>query len=101
MPSDPGLVQVEIFGQTYSLRGPGDAGYLRALAAHVDTKMREISEATRTADTLKLAILAALNIADECLQLRRGKGEDGQRAWSDKAGQFVEILDRFLKDAER
>lgn len=101
MESDAGLVQVEIFGQTYNLRGPGDTDYLRALAAHVDSRMREISEATRTADTLKLAVLTALNIADECFQLRRPRGEKTEREWSAKAGEFVEILDRFLKEAER
>jgi cell division protein ZapA len=98
--NDP-LVQVEIFGQTYSLRGGGQAGYLRELAAHVDARMREISETTRTADTLKLAVLTALNIADEYFQLRRGGSRTAEREWSGKAGEFVQILDRFLKEAER
>jgi len=101
MDDESGLVQVEIFGQTYNLRGRGDAGYLRALAAHVDGRMREISEATRTVDTLKLAVLTALNIADECFQLRRDRGEGAQREWSEKAGQFADMLDRFLKEEER
>lgn len=100
MPSESGLVQVEIFGQTYNLRGPGDAAYLRALAAHVDGRMREIADATRIVDTLKLAVLTALNIADECFQLRRGQGESPEREWSAKAGEFVDLLDRFLKEAE-
>ena len=96
---DP-LVQVEIFGQTYSLRGAGQAGYLRELAAHVDTRMREISETTRTADTLKLAILVALNIADDYFQVRRSGTRTAEREWSGKAGEFAQILDRFLKEAD-
>ncbi len=94
------LVQVEIFGQTYSLRGAGDPAYLRELADYLDLKMRDISEHTSTADTLKLAVLAALNVVDELFQLRNG-AEGSAVDWSGKAGEFVEMLDRFLKEAER
>lgn len=65
---------VSIFGRTYYLRGDGDTGYLAELAAEVDRKMREVAEASGTADTLKVAILAALNIADDNRQARRGGG---------------------------
>ena len=63
---------VTIYGKTYHLRGDGDAGYLHQLAQEVDRHMREVAEMTGTADTLSLAILASLNITDECLQARRG-----------------------------
>jgi len=99
MDNESGLVPVEIFGQTYNLRGGGNGVYLQELAAYVDRRMRDISEVTRTADTLKLAILAALNIADECFQLRRG-AEGEALDWAGKAGEMVEILDRYLKEAE-
>lgn len=65
---------VSIFGRTYYLRGDGDPAYLAELAADLDGKMREVAEASGTADTLKVAILAALNIADECRQSRRHAG---------------------------
>lgn len=58
-------VAVTIYGRTYHLRGDGQAEHLTALAERVDRTMREIAEKTGTADTLKVAILAALNIADE------------------------------------
>ena len=63
---------VTIYGKTYHLRGDGDPAYLHELALEVDRRMREVAESTGTADTLSIAILAALNIADECLQARRG-----------------------------
>ena len=63
---------VTIYGKTYHLRGGSDATYLNELAQEVDRRMREVAEATGTADTLSVAILAALNITDECLQARRG-----------------------------
>ncbi|MEE9217466.1 MAG: cell division protein ZapA [Acidobacteriota bacterium] len=90
-------VQVEIFGQTYNLRGDENIAYLQELAAYVDAKMRQLSEGTRTADTLKLAILAALNIADEYFRIRNhAQGEDA--GWSEKAGELVEMIDRCLED---
>ena len=63
---------VTIYGKTYHLRGDGDAAYLHELAQEVDRRMREVAETTGTADTLSFAILASLNITDECLQARRG-----------------------------
>jgi len=65
MTPDANLIQVEIFGQNYTLRAEGDAEYVRSLAAYVDGKMREVATQTRAVDSLRVAILAALNIADE------------------------------------
>ncbi len=58
-------VAVTIYGRTYHLRGDGRSEHLGDLAERVDRTMRDIAERTGTADTLKVAILAALNIADE------------------------------------
>jgi cell division protein ZapA len=101
MEHEAGCVAVEIFGQTYTLRGEGEGTYLRDLAAHVDAKMREISDSTRTADTLKIAILAALNIADEYFQLRRARSDKAARDFSGKAGELAEMLDRVLREEKQ
>lgn len=86
---------VTIFGRTYHLRGGGDPHYLSELASEVDRKMREVAQATGTADTLKVAILAALNIADECLRARSdvpaGCGDDEARLV-----RLVSLLDEAL-----
>lgn len=58
-------MKIEIFDQSYNVNAEGNEEYIRELAAYVDTKMREVAEATRMADSLKVAVLAALNIADE------------------------------------
>ena len=59
-----GSVRVEIFDQVYNLRG-SDADYITQLAEYVDGKMRAVSQQTATVDSVRLAVLAALNIADE------------------------------------
>jgi cell division protein ZapA len=64
------LIQVEIYGQRYSLRGSDDPSYVEKLARHVDKRMKEISEHSPTVDSLKVAVLAAVNIADEYFGLR-------------------------------
>ena len=69
---DSEATPVTIFGRTYYLRGDEDPEYLRELASIVDEKMRGMADATGTADTLKVAILACLNVADDYLQARRG-----------------------------
>ena len=87
---------VTIFGRTYHLRGQSDPGYLAELAADVDRRMKEVADATGTADTLKVAILAALNIADERFQASRSlvpklDGEDEARL-----DRLLALLDEVL-----
>lgn len=72
-----GATEVEIYGAVYRVHGRDDSGYLQELAALVDARMREISERVRTVDSVKIAILAALNIADELHQCR--ERQDGER----------------------
>jgi cell division protein ZapA len=64
--SDSGdkVTNVEIYNHTYGIRG-NDPDYVRRLAEVVDQKMCEVAEYTPTVDTAKVAILAALNIADD------------------------------------
>jgi cell division protein ZapA len=80
----PSLVNVEIFGQSYSLSAGADPGYVEQLAAHVDAQMRAVGQSAGAVDSLRVAVLAALNIADECFRLRAGKdgvaGEAERRA---------------------
>ncbi len=68
-------VHVEIFGQTYTVKAGADAGYVEELAAHVDAQMREVSRTAGAVDSVRVAVLAALNIADECFRLRRQVAE--------------------------
>ena len=93
-----GATPVTIYGRTYQLRGHDDPDYLRELAARVDERMREVVEATATADTLKVAILAALNLADECEQAGR-TDEPGRRRSRDaekRLARMVTMLDEAL-----
>ena len=64
------LVTVEISGQRYPIRSGLDPAYVAELAAYVDTKMRAASEAAPSSDMLGLAVLVALNLADECFRAR-------------------------------
>src|SRR3982751_3961156 len=67
--------QVEIFGEVYSVRGSDENGYLQELASLVDRKMREVAGQVK-GDTARIAILAALNLADELFQIQnRQEGE--------------------------
>jgi cell division protein ZapA len=68
-------VQVEIHGQVYSLKGSGDSAHIRELAAFVDSKMKEVEKGTGTVEPHRVAILAALTIADEFYRLRQRYGE--------------------------
>jgi cell division protein ZapA len=64
-------MKIEIYDQVYNLNSEQDEAHLRELAAYVDGKMRSIAESTHMVDSLKVAVLAALNIADEMFTVRQ------------------------------
>jgi cell division protein ZapA len=68
-------VKIEIYDQSYNVSAEQDEAYLKELARFVDGRMRAVADATRTVDSLKVAVLAALNIADELFSLRERQGE--------------------------
>jgi cell division protein ZapA len=87
-------VRVEIFDQAYNLRG-SDPEYILKLAEYVDAKMRAVAEATNTVDTVRLAVLAALNIADEYHLLLRKQGT-GATDYQQRAHLLANALDEVL-----
>ena len=94
-----GSVRVEIYDQTYQLRG-SDPEYIGQLADYVDTKMRLISQQASTVDSLRLAVLAALNIADEYLILKR-KYDSIASDYRARAEQLSDALDEVLEESRR
>jgi cell division protein ZapA len=89
-------VRVEIYNQTYSIRSDGDNEYILRLAEYVDGKMRDIASGTLTVDSLKVAILAALHIADEFHQEKLNSAQvDAQLAV--RSSECSAMLDRVLK----
>ncbi len=87
-------IDVEIFGSVYHVRGEQDQEYLRRLADVVDGKMREISRHVPVVDSGKIAILAALNLADELLQCNNQ--QEGERV---EMMEKVEELTGLLTEA--
>jgi cell division protein ZapA len=94
-----GSVRVEIFDQVYNLRG-SDADYILKLAEYVDGKMRAVSEQTATVDSVRLAVLAALNIADEYHLLRRSMDKPAPET-RQRTRKLENALDEVLQDARR
>ncbi len=101
--SIPEAVSVDIYDQIYNLRGT-DSEYIQQLATLVDSKMRAVAAHGGTADSLRVAVLAALNIADELLSLRArydalaggmDRSEDDMRT---RAGTLSEMLDELFEE---
>jgi cell division protein ZapA len=93
--SDGNVIPVEIHGQRYPIRSTLDPEYVARLASYVDLKMRAAAESTPTGDSLRLAVLAALNIADEVFRCRDvTRTRDG--ALAERAGELERLLDRVL-----
>src|SRR6201981_2742396 len=92
-------VPVEIFDQAYNLRG-SDPEYILKLAEYVDSKMRAVAEATNTIDTVRLAVLAALNIADEYHLLKK-RQDSGTPDYQKRAHLLSNALDELLQEEKR
>lgn len=93
-------IRVEIYNQTYNIRSDGDNDYILRLAEYVDSKMRELSSGTLTVDSLKVAILAALHIADEYHQLK-SQQEQTDAQLASRSAEMTEMLDHVLKQREK
>lgn len=92
-------IRVEIYNQTYTIRSDGDNEYILRLAEYVDGKMREISSGTLTVDSLKVAILAALHIADEFHRLKSDH-EQNDAQLASRSAECADMLDKVLKSKE-
>jgi cell division protein ZapA len=97
MAEKPNLVHVQIFGQTYAVRAGTDPGYVEKLAAFVDSQMTEVSRGGGAVDSVRVAVLAALNIADECFRLREEVSHAGEGLVT-RAQALTRELDAVLGD---
>ena len=91
-------VRVEIYDQSYDIRGKLDPVYLETLARFVDGKMKSITDKGEVVDSLRVAVLAALNIADDYFQLKAEHETQTTRV-NRKANQINDALDKMLKAA--
>jgi cell division protein ZapA len=94
-----GCVTVEIYDQIYHLSGE-DEEHIRRLAELVDARMRAVAAQGRTADSLRVAVLAALNIADELSQAEQAGGGDARQAYA-RAASLRGLLDEVLEDERK
>jgi cell division protein ZapA len=96
-------VSVDIYDQIYNLRGT-DPAYIERLAQIVDAKMRAVSAHGNTVDSLRVAVLAALNIADELCTARQrleslsGSLQNSQQSNRSRATTLSHMLDEVLED---
>ena len=95
-PQQPAYTTVSIYDQTYHLTGQ-DAAHIRRLAAHVDAKMRAVAAQGRTVDSIRVAVLAALNFADELSQAAGADARKGHSRAVSLRGLLAEVLAEDLK----
>jgi cell division protein ZapA len=93
-------ITVEIYNQTYHLSGQ-DADHIRKLAAQVDAKMRAVAAQGRTVDSLRVAVLAALNLADDLSQTQEGASGLATRVGHARAASLRGLLDEVLEEERK
>lgn len=98
MSSENNVLKVNIYGTEYTLRSLGDANRMKKVAEYVDAKMREIDQNVRVDSSLKIAILASLNIADELLQ-EQVDHKNSQTQVKDTIEKLTILIDQKLTDS--
>ena len=92
--------KIQIYGKTYSLKSSSSEVDAEEVAAYVDSRMKELANVRGKTSTLDLAILAALNIAQELMELKNQAGAK-EEAEGEKFRQLVEALDKELQGIEK
>ena len=90
-------ITIQIYGESYTLKAGGDPAYIKEVAAFVDEKMREISSGGKAITTDKVAMLAALNIADELFKSRL-EWERRDQETDSKVEKLLRLLQEAIGD---
>ena len=90
------VVAVEILGQQYPIRSTLPESYVADLAAYVDEKIRSAADVTPTTDTVRLVVLAALNIADECFHAL-DRDRNGRDIIVERVARIERLIDEALR----
>jgi cell division protein ZapA len=91
-------MKVEIYDQVYNVAGDLEADYVAQLAKYVDQRMRQIARGTGAVDSVKVAVLTALSIADELHTLRQSR-EKNETALRSTAERCLKLIDRALQQS--
>jgi cell division protein ZapA len=95
MPDEGRVVAVEIAGQRYPIRSSLDPEYVARLATYVDEKMRAAADSSPSGDSMRLAVIAALNVADELFRCREAsRTRNGELA--ERTQELERLVDRVL-----
>ncbi len=90
------LVEVEIFGQTFTVNSEEQTQYVKELANYVDQRMRQIASSTKTVVPLRIAIMAALSIAEE-----RHKASQREQEIQEETERLSAVLLERIEQSEK
>ena len=95
MASKQNLVKVTIYGKEYTVKGKADRKYIESVANYVDAKMKEVDANVPFESSLRVSILAAMNVTDE-LFTQKKELEQMQLEFDERARSLTELLDETL-----
>jgi cell division protein ZapA len=93
------MAKIQIYGKTYSLKSSSDQVSTEEVAAYVDAKMRELAVARSKTSSADLAVLAALNIAQDLMELQKQTNANG-KVHEEKIGRMIEALEDEIQIIE-
>jgi cell division protein ZapA len=91
------VVHVHIHGQQYAVRSDLDPQYISELSAYLDEKMRLAAREIASADVARVAVIAALNVADDLFRARTATPADKESLLLNRAAEIERLLDAVLE----
>ncbi|MCA9739918.1 MAG: cell division protein ZapA [Deferribacteres bacterium] len=95
--SERNVIKLTIYGTEYPIKGDTDVDYIKKVAGYIDQKMYEVERNTSAKSSLKVAILAALNIADELFR-ERAENQKNIRTFEKRIERLTQILDNIEQE---
>jgi cell division protein ZapA len=95
--SEYSVLKVKIYGTEYPIKGDSELAYIKQVAEYVDLKMREVNKIAPEVSTLKVAILAALNIADELFKERINSEKLETTDFEDRIRRWIDLLENVCE----
>lgn len=91
-------VEIKLLNQKFNLKTDSDEAYVHRVSDFVNKKLFDVQEKTHSVSSLNVALLAALNIADDYFKMK-GKKKDPRQEAKQKVQELIQLVDRCMERA--
>ena len=92
-------VEIKLMNQKFNLKTDSDEAYVQRISDFVNKKIFDVQDKTRSVSSLNVALLAALNIADDYFKMKGSKKKDPRQEAKQKVAEIIQLIDECIEQA--